>query len=270
MKDKMKAQTKTLADKVFNNWYENRVVYPIVMPEQLESIGKRAYCIVVCLKAPIKMRFANFSKKYKTMLGETLTLEKFIDYDDKLNFNLGIEKCEPKAKIVLYNNTTLDDLFKKVKDLDFIAYNVFRPDWDTYFLKVATIVKQRTNCMKRAVGAVIAVNNRIVSTGYNGTPTGIINCYEGGCPRCNSNAKQGVALDQCNCIHAEENCVLEAGVHRTKGGTIYTTLFPCLWCSKIILQAGLKKVVYEEEYVMENSVELLQAAGVELKKIKLP
>ncbi len=90
------------------------------------------------------------------------------------------------------------------------------------------------------MGAIIVQENRIVSTGYNGTPRKLLNCYQGGCERCNGNKGQGEALDQCNCIHAEENSVLECGVIRAKGATVYTTLSPCRWCTKILIQAVTK------------------------------
>lgn len=83
------------------------------------------------------------------------------------------------------------------------------------------------------VGAVIVNDFRIVSTGYNGTPFLTTNCNQGGCKRCNSNTPQGVGLDECICIHAEENAVVEGGRAKTKGGTLYVTLFPCLMCAKI-------------------------------------
>jgi dCMP deaminase len=86
--------------------------------------------------------------------------------------------------------------------------------------------------MKRMVGAVIVNDFRIAATGYNGTPFLTTNCNQGGCKRCNSNTPQGVGLDECICIHAEENAVIEAGRAKAKGGTLYVTLFPCLMCAK--------------------------------------
>ena len=90
--------------------------------------------------------------------------------------------------------------------------------------------------MKRAVGCVIVNTDlRVVATGYNGTPAGATNCNEGGCQRCNSNTVSGVGLDECICIHAEENAVIEGGRSKTKGGTAYVTTFPCLNCTKSLI-----------------------------------
>jgi dCMP deaminase len=112
--------------------------------------------------------------------------------------------------------------------------------------------------MKRAVGAVIVNDLRIVSTGYNGTPFGFLNCSEGGCQRCNSNTPSGVALDECLCIHAEENAVIEAGRAKANGGTIYVTLSPCLTCSKTVVQAGIKRIVYNRKYAMPSADAFLE------------
>ena len=137
-----------------------------------------------------------------------------------------------------------------------------------YFMKLAHIVKERSNCMKRSVGAIIVQNNRIISTGYNGVP-GKFNCYEGGCKRCNSGVPQGISLEDCNCIHAEEAAVLEEGVHRSKGATLYTTLSPCRWCSKVIIAAGIKRVVFDEKYQQSESEELLLAQDIKFDRINI-
>lgn len=134
-------------------------------------------------------------------------------------------------------------------------------------MKVAYAVKARSNCMKRSVGAVIMQRHRIISTGYNGTPAALKNCYENGCERCNSNAKQGVDLHLCICIHAEESAILEAKISSMKGATIYTTLFPCGFCAKIINHVKIKRVVYDEEFEDKNSRNILTEAGIEICKL---
>ncbi len=140
-----------------------------------------------------------------------------------------------------------------------------RPDWDTYFMDIAHVVKRRGNCWRRQIAAVIVKDRRIISTGYNGTPRGIPNCYEGGCPRCASNPPSGQNLGECICAHAEENAIVQAAFHGISitGGTIYCTMSPCLMCTKMIINAGLRAVVYEHEYhFSKQSRELLETAGV--------
>jgi dCMP deaminase len=117
-------------------------------------------------------------------------------------------------------------------------------------MQIAHVTSTRTNCMKRAVGAVIVNDFRVVSTGYNGTPAGTINCNQGGCQRCNANTVSGVGLDECICIHAEENAVIEGGRAKIKGGTCYVTTFPCLGCTKSLVQAGVVRIVYDRPYPM--------------------
>lgn len=112
--------------------------------------------------------------------------------------------------------------------------------------------------MKRNVGAVIVSDFRIIATGYNGTPFGMQNCNEGGCERCNSMTVSGQGLDECLCIHAEENAVIEGGRSKTNGATIYCTTYPCVLCAKTIIQAGIKRVVFTRDYDMPISKELFR------------
>ena len=99
-----------------------------------------------------------------------------------------------------------------------------RPDWDTYFMEIANVVARRSNCSRRHVAAVIVKDKRIISTGYNGTPRGLKNCHEGGCPRCSSNAPSGSHLGECLCSHGEENAIVSAAYHgvSVKDATLYS------------------------------------------------
>lgn len=140
-----------------------------------------------------------------------------------------------------------------------------RPDWDTYFLEIAHVVKRRSNCRRRQVAAVIVSDRRIISTGYNGTPRGLKNCFDGGCPRCASDAESGSALTECLCAHAEENAIVQAAYHgiSVRNGTLYCTISPCLLCAKMIINAGIVEVVYEGNYVLsDQTAALFKEAGV--------
>ena len=124
-----------------------------------------------------------------------------------------------------------------------------RPDLHTYFLGIAQAVRERADCRGQKVGAVVVVDNHIVSTGYNGTPSKMKNCSDGGCYRCANRDKRytsGTAYDICICVHAEQNAILAAarfGIS-VDGGTVYTTTQPCFGCMKEMLQAGIKTVYY--------------------------
>ena len=147
--------------------------------------------------------------------------------------------------------------------------NFERPDWDTYFMDICHVVAKRGNCSRRKVAAVIVRDCRIISTGYNGTPRGITNCYEGGCPRCASDEPSGSGLGECICAHAEENSIVQAAYHgiAVKDGTLYCTLSPCLMCTKMIINAGIKEVVYENEYHFgEQSRSLFAQSGVKCRQ----
>ena len=146
-----------------------------------------------------------------------------------------------------------------------------RPDWDTYFMDIAHVVARRGNCSRRQVAAILVSDRRIFSTGYNGTPRGIRNCFEGGCPRCAGEAPSGTALTECICSHAEENAVTQAAYHgiSVRDATLYCTLSPCLLCARMIINAGIREVVYEEEYEFNAQTRaLLKEAGVECRQFK--
>jgi dCMP deaminase len=140
-----------------------------------------------------------------------------------------------------------------------------RPDWDEYFMDIAHVVSRRGNCSRRKVAAVIVRDRRIISTGYNGTPRGIPNCFEGGCPRCASDAPSGESLGECICAHAEENAIVQAAYHgiSVRDGVLYCTLSPCLMCTKMIINAGISEVVYDQEYhFSEQARGLFATAGI--------
>jgi len=146
-----------------------------------------------------------------------------------------------------------------------MAENNSRPDWDNYFMEIARVAASRSNCCRRHVAAVVVKDRRIISTGYNGTPRGITNCCDGGCPRCKSDTPSGEDLGSCLCSHAEENAITQAAYHgiSIKDSTLYTTYSPCLLCAKMIINSGIIEVVYHQRYTIDNvSMKLLLDGGV--------
>ncbi|MFX0027290.1 MAG: cytidine/deoxycytidylate deaminase family protein [Candidatus Hermodarchaeota archaeon] len=126
---------------------------------------------------------------------------------------------------------------------------------DLYFMKIAEVVSLRSTCIKRKVGAVLVKDSYIVSTGYNGAPPGFKHCTSDTCVR--KNLKSGEKPELCRGVHAEINCIIQAAIHGTsiKGDTIlYTTTFPCMTCLKLLINAGIKRLLYKEGYNMENKV----------------
>jgi len=147
-----------------------------------------------------------------------------------------------------------------------------RPSWDEYFMNIAHEAAKRANCIRRQVGAIIQKDRIIISTGYNGTPMGVKNCFDGGCLRCLSDAAPGEGYDTCICVHAEENAIVLAARHgaSTNGAVLYSTLRPCFGCTKLCIQAGIKEVVYDQDFRYEPGLEeayaaLILEAGVTMR-----
>ena len=141
-----------------------------------------------------------------------------------------------------------------------------RPSWDEYFMSLARLAATRSTCLRRHVGAVIVKDRMLLSTGYNDTPRGLRNCGDGGCARCASDAAAGTGLDTCLCLHAEQNAIIQAAYHGVgiAGGAIYCTHQPCLTCAKMVVNAGLVRIVYAAPYPDPVAEQLLQDASVEL------
>jgi dCMP deaminase len=174
------------------------------------------------------------------------------------------------ADDVLRNDGPIAELHEQLGRL--LRSNLYfaRPDWDEYFMSIARVVATRSNCVKRKVAAVITVDRRVISTGYNGTPRGVTNCNEGGCPRCNSFGPGGADLGECVCSHAEENAITQSAYHgvSVRGGTLYSTFCPCLMCTKMIINAGIAEVVFSAAYPLGDvSLRLLREAGVKVRQL---
>jgi dCMP deaminase len=126
---------------------------------------------------------------------------------------------------------------------------------DEYFMEIASVVSKRSTCIKRKVGAVLVKDSHILSTGYNGAPSGLSHCTPETCVR--KNLKSGENPELNHGVHAEINCIIQAAIHGTsiKGDTtLYSTHFPCMSCLKMIINAGIKELIYKEGYYMENKV----------------
>lgn len=141
-----------------------------------------------------------------------------------------------------------------------------RPSWDEYFIDIAYAVGKRSTCLRRHVGAIAVLGKRILSTGYNGAPSGLPHCAETGCLRAKQNTPSGERLDLCRGVHAEMNALLQGAKHGTRmeGATLYVTEVPCNLCSKAIINAGIVRVVAIAGYPNPSGMEPLRQAGVKL------
>ncbi len=144
-----------------------------------------------------------------------------------------------------------------------------RPSWETYFMEIALLVAKRSTCLRRMVGAVIVKDKRILSTGYNGAPSGVRHCIETGCLREQLKVPSGQRHELCRGIHAEQNAIIQAAYHGVsiKGATLYCTNLPCSICSKMIINAGIRRILYQAGYADDMSREMFGEAGVEVIQI---
>ena len=147
-----------------------------------------------------------------------------------------------------------------------------RPSWDEYFMTLANEVATRTTCMRRAVGAVIVKDRRILATGYNGVPTGMRHCAETGCLRQQLGVPSGQRHEICRGLHAEQNAIIQAALHgiSIEGSTLYCTHQPCILCAKMMINARISRVVYEESYPDGTALKFLKQAGIEVARMSPP
>jgi dCMP deaminase len=145
-----------------------------------------------------------------------------------------------------------------------------RPSWDDYFLEITKLVAKRSTCLRRAVGAILVKDKRIIATGYNGVPRGLRHCSETGCLRAQLNIPSGTRHEICRGLHAEQNAIVQAAVHGTpiEGATLYCTTQPCVICSKMLINAGIRQIKIEAGYPDELSLEMLREAKIELVYLK--
>lgn len=247
-------------------------------PAEAEELKKLQDFKLVHVYAEPSVRFARMKARGRE--GDPRTYEAFlrlesIEAANKDQSMQQLQKVISMAEHRIENNSDLKTFYDAADHLLSslsAEFKADRPTWDEYFMNIAKVVSSRSNCMKRQVGAIIVRDKRIVSTGYNGTPRGIKNCNEGGCKRCNSFAESGTKLDECICSHAEENAIVQAAYHgiSIRGGTLYTTYSPCLNCTKMIINAGIVEVVYNEAYPLaDEPFRLLKEAGVRARQLKV-
>ncbi len=145
---------------------------------------------------------------------------------------------------------------------------------DEYFMEIAKIVAKRSTCLRRDVGAVLVSDGHILSTGYNGPPAGIPHCTPDTCIRSKYNIPSGEKPHLCRAVHAELNCIIQAAIHGTsiKGNdtTIYVTAFPCIDCTKVLINAGITRIVFLDEYDASNEIRnaLIEESGIQLHRLE--
>ena len=143
-----------------------------------------------------------------------------------------------------------------------------RPSWDEYFIDIVDLIKTRSTCVRRQVGALIVKDKRILATGYNGAPMGCKHCTQIGCLREELGIPSGQRHELCRGIHAEQNAIIQAAYSgvSVKGGVLYVTNQPCVLCAKMIINSGIVKIVFKGDYPDELAMKMLREAGIRVVK----
>ena len=141
-----------------------------------------------------------------------------------------------------------------------------RPSWDEYFIEITHLVARRSSCLRRRVGAVLVKDRNILATGYNGVPARITHCSETGCLREKLQVPSGERHELCRGLHAEQNAIIQAAKHGTSidGAILYCTTMPCIICTKMIINAGIRMIVYEEGYADQLAADMVRESGIEV------
>ncbi len=141
-----------------------------------------------------------------------------------------------------------------------------RPSWDRYFIDITRLVATRSTCLRRGVGALLVKDRNILATGYNGAPSGISHCSEAGCLRERLNVPSGERHELCRGLHAEQNAIIQAARHGVNidGATLYCTTMPCVICTKMLINAGIRRVVFDEGYADDLAREMIAESGIEV------
>ncbi|KAI5467171.1 cytidine deaminase-like protein [Mariannaea sp. PMI_226] len=270
------ATPEDLVEFVTKRWRSRFVTTDIHTEAVLDVFVRRPFFLLISVDAPLTVRWRRYQERARAIGKPEVSLEVFVAESDTHLFDpqTGLSQLISRAAVRLLNtSSSLAHLYATLGKLDIPNPDRLRPSWDSYFMALASLAAQRSNCMKRRVGCVlVGRERRVISTGYNGTPRGLRNCAEGGCPRCNEGNSSGVGLSTCLCIHAEENALLEAGRERIREGSVlYCDTCPCLTCSIKICQVGISEVVYAHGYSMDKeTAQVFREAGVGLRQFIPP
>jgi dCMP deaminase len=148
---------------------------------------------------------------------------------------------------------------------------MLRPSWEEYFMDITFLVAKRATCRRRQVGAILVKDKRVLSTGYNGAPMGLAHCLDIGCLREQNNIPSGERHELCRGLHAEQNAIIQAAYHgvSVKDSILFCTNLPCIICLKMIINAGIKRIVYQNGYADELSYDMIKESGIELTEYRV-
>ena len=265
--------------------FENIIIDGIRNLGEIENL-KKHNAIIIGVDAPQKQRFERLLKRQR--VSDPKNWQEFLAMESR---DLGqgenqsgqqTRECIENSDYRIINDGTPEELKQKIEYL-FMKLNLkkddikkrelyIRPTWDQYFMKMAALVAERSTCLRHHIGAVIVKNERVLTTGYNGSAKGMPNCNEVGCLKDERKIESGVGHEICRAIHAEQNAIIQAGLHgiNIDGSTMYSTHTPCGVCAKLIVNAGIKRVVSYHDYTDAEARIFLNEAGIELIKVPKP
>ena len=248
----------------------NSIIDSIRNIEEIKELKQLPGFTLIGITSPAKIRFKRELERNRTGCAETL--EQFTALEDKENSNNNLSQqlntCLSLADITINNDGTIEDLYKKIEN----SLNSTRPSWDEYFMKMALLAAERSTCLRHHVGTVIVKDKRILATGYNGAAAGLKDCMELGCLRNAQNIPSGERHEICRAIHAEQNAIIQAGLHGTsiKDAIMYCTHSPCILCAKMIINAKISSYITCGYYKDQSFMPLFEEAVLEYKTIKRP
>jgi dCMP deaminase len=145
-----------------------------------------------------------------------------------------------------------------------------RPSWDEYFMEITHLVAKRSTCLRRQVGAVVVKDKNVLATGYNGAPSGVAHCLDVGCLREKLHIPSGERHELCRGLHAEQNAIIQAAKHGVsiEGAVLYCTTMPCIICAKMLINAGIRRIVYEQGYPDTLAEEMITESGMKVEKFQ--
>jgi dCMP deaminase len=269
---------KLVLEKINSNNLMDAVVDGIRNPAEIKELKQLPHFFLVAVDAPEKTRFERMKSRNRENDPKTFDAFKKVDARDKGKGEKAsgqqVAKCFRMASVLIRNDKTVhelnsksEQLLKKLREIE-----LKRPDIDEYFLKIASLVGERSTCRRHHIGAVIVRGKHLLTTGYNGAAAGIKDCLELGCLRNQMKIASGTRHEICRAIHAEQNAIIQAALHNidTTGATIYCTSSPCIICAKMIVNAKIKRFVTYGDYPDKSFLPLFKEAKVEFAVSKEP
>ncbi|OQX86044.1 hypothetical protein B6D60_06925 [candidate division KSB1 bacterium 4484_87] len=266
-----------LADRTKEKIKDNKVVIDSIRnPAEILSLRELPNFFMVSIDAPPELRYQRAKERGRIedvdSLDQFIAMENREKSDDAHEQNLS--KCMRMAEFRIINSGSRKEFYKEIDHTVSQVELRLRPTWKEYFMKMAFLVAERSTCLRHHVGAIIVKNRHVLTTGYNGAARKTNDCLRLGCLRNQLNIPSGERHEICRAIHAEQNAIIQAGVHGVsiEGATLYCTHFPCIICAKMIVNAGIKKVVVAQGYPDKYNLvmALFDEARVEVEQVPIP